>query len=484
MADMGATGAMRQRAWHVLVVDDEENLNWGVVASLRRDQYVADGALTGEEAIRRLTEATYDCVISDVKMPGMDGFDLLLWLREHHPQTRVIMMTAFGSPTIRQEAVRGGVVAYLEKPFDLQTLKQELQRTLGDNAAPPMATYDLTEIARVVNHSRRDLALQAQAGAYTGALRFQRGELLWAEAWGESGRLYGDDAFLMLCAQRNPQVQQIVWTGRLDRNVAQPVARLLFLALLQRDSHEGAGTTNHTPHTPTQGPASQTSLASSSPSSTPLTPGAVHSTASLAGGASQTQPFSAPAHPSAPRGLPPVGAETPSGNLQPPSSLWSGAVGGASGGMPFGQTGPLTPLSPPAAVVSPEQTAAAQRPLRAFADTLPTPCVGALVRGDGALIAQVTRDAVEGPAGAYYHLAQATQAVARSALLASWGAAPDLWIVTTEHALFVRRLAHGERGANATYLCALLPLVANFDALRMAASAHESALLASLTGRP
>jgi len=453
MADISVTGNVRQRAWRVLVVDDEENLNWGVVASLRRDQYVADGALTGEEAIRRLTEASYDCVISDVQMPGMDGFDLLLWLRERQPQTRVIMMTAFGSPTIRQEAVRGGVVAYLEKPFDLQTLKQELQRTLGESAAPAPAMYDLTEIARVINHSRRDLALQTQAGGYTGMLRFQHGELLWAEARSETNRLFGDDAFLALCAQPTVRAQQIVWPGRLDRNVLQPLARLLFLALLQRD---GADSTKpRSAYQAAQAPSSPSLTATASPASL-STPGA------------QIIPG---------RDAQPSGAEAAEG-AQSPTGAWGAAH--LTGAPPMGQTGPLAPVAP---AIAPEQMAAALAPLGAFADTLPAPCVAALVRGDGALIAQTTREAAEAPAGAYYHLAQATQAVARGALLASWGAAPDVWIVTTEHAIFVRRLAHGERGANATYLCALAPLTAEFDALRMAASAHESALLASLASR-
>src|SRR5579859_5183956 len=117
-----------KRIWRVLVVDDEENLNWSLVNSLRKDNYSADGALTGEQALRLLANQPYDIVISDVKMPGMDGFELLQWIRQNRAQTRVVMMTAFGSPTDRATAMRGGVIAYLEKPFDLVALKEELRR--------------------------------------------------------------------------------------------------------------------------------------------------------------------------------------------------------------------------------------------------------------------------------------------------------------------------------------------------------------------
>ena len=128
--------AAERGSWRILVVDDEENLNWSLVNSLRKDGHTADGVLTGEEARRRMDAAPYDCVISDVKMPGMDGFELLQWLRQHRPQTRVIMMTAFGSPTDRQEALHNGVIAYLEKPFDLAKLKEELRQLATAEGAP------------------------------------------------------------------------------------------------------------------------------------------------------------------------------------------------------------------------------------------------------------------------------------------------------------------------------------------------------------
>src|SRR5579884_3132157 len=127
------TGAVP--GWRILVVDDEENLNWSLVHSLRKDGYAAQGTASGQEALRLLAEAPYDCVISDVMMPGMDGFELLQWIRAHRPATRVLMMTAFGSPTTRQEAINAGVVAYLEKPFDLRSLKRELSR-MAQGPAP------------------------------------------------------------------------------------------------------------------------------------------------------------------------------------------------------------------------------------------------------------------------------------------------------------------------------------------------------------
>ncbi|HZC78198.1 MAG TPA: response regulator, partial [Ktedonobacterales bacterium] len=152
---------MGRGPWRVLVVDDEENLNWSLVNSLRKEGYTTDGALSGEDALRRLETTTYDCVLSDVKMPGMDGFELLQWVCRRRPQTRIIMMTAFGSPTARQDAMRAGVIAYLEKPFDLLALKNELRRLAAGEVtgAAEGEGYDLLEVARVLNLARRDMAL-------------------------------------------------------------------------------------------------------------------------------------------------------------------------------------------------------------------------------------------------------------------------------------------------------------------------------------
>ncbi len=237
MAQPG-TGALGggQRIWRVLVVDDEENLNWSLVTSLRREQYAADGALTAEDARRRMVDVAYDCVISDIQMPGIDGFQLMTWLRENRPQSRVIMMTAFGSPSVRQEALRIGVAAYLEKPFDLNALKLELRRALEAPAQSPVS-YDLIEITQVINLARRDVSVQAQVNDQLGMLVFERGELISAVF----GALRGELAFFALCATPAQLATPAPTPERVERNVTQAVSALIFDALLKRDTGLASG---------------------------------------------------------------------------------------------------------------------------------------------------------------------------------------------------------------------------------------------------
>jgi CheY-like chemotaxis protein/predicted regulator of Ras-like GTPase activity (Roadblock/LC7/MglB family) len=116
----------------ILVVDDEESMVFSIQDYLSS---YADcmGATNYEEALTILQQDEgILLVISDIRMPGKDGFDLLMWLREHRPQVKVVMMTAYGSPSVRALAKQKGAVLYLEKPLDLEQLmvlvKQAVER--------------------------------------------------------------------------------------------------------------------------------------------------------------------------------------------------------------------------------------------------------------------------------------------------------------------------------------------------------------------
>lgn len=403
--------AVGRESWSILVVDDEENLNWSLVNSLRKEGYTADGALSGEDALRRLTATPYSCVISDVKMPGMDGFELLQWLRQHRPRTRVIMMTAFGSPTARQEAMRSGVIAYLEKPFDLATLKEELRRLVPAEGEAPGAqaeaeAYDLLEVSRVLNLTRRDVAIGVQAGGIHGTLRFLRGELVWAQA----GALEGDDAFLALAASRGAGLQPEAWDGRTERNVTQSLSQLIYAALARRQG----GSAPLIPPGATQGPS-------------PSQPSQPNPAAASMPASAAPEPDVAAA---------PSSSSTPSPEPPKPTS------------------GELTLAGGPAADAI----------VRVVADALPQPCGVALLRSEGGVIAQTWSGRLDVSPGMFSHLASAAQAAARAMLLGDLGIMEDMRIAVAEHVVLVRRVARGERAG-------LIALVLSTDADLAAASA-------------
>ncbi len=122
---MSATTTPRR----VLVVDDEQNIALGILKTLGQSpMYVAKHAPSGEIAVAELAKTPYDLVITDIRMPGMSGIDLLRHIRANHADVGVIIMTAYGSTQVQEEASRRGSLLYIEKPFDFA----QMQATIED----------------------------------------------------------------------------------------------------------------------------------------------------------------------------------------------------------------------------------------------------------------------------------------------------------------------------------------------------------------
>ncbi|MGQ9474106.1 MAG: response regulator, partial [Candidatus Caldatribacteriaceae bacterium] len=113
---------------NVLIVDDEKSFLLSLADGL--SAYAADfNVLTAEnskEAVDILKSAKVDLVITDLKMPEMDGFELLAYMSRNSPSIPVIVMTAFGSPEIEERLQAQGISLYLEKPVDFDILVSKI----------------------------------------------------------------------------------------------------------------------------------------------------------------------------------------------------------------------------------------------------------------------------------------------------------------------------------------------------------------------
>src|SRR5918994_5828808 len=108
----------------LLVVDDEPNLLRAVAACLKAEDYEVSMARSGHEALMQLAESVPDLIISDIRMPGMDGYKLARQLRGS-PRTAlvpIVFLTAKDETTDRIEGFRAGVDTYLTKPFEPEEL--------------------------------------------------------------------------------------------------------------------------------------------------------------------------------------------------------------------------------------------------------------------------------------------------------------------------------------------------------------------------
>jgi len=105
------------RTEHILVVDDERSLRGLLARILRGEGYQVLEARTGEDALAQLERRAVHLVITDLRMPGMDGMEVLRHVRRVAPETQVVVLTAFGSIASAVEAMKLGAVDYLTKPL-------------------------------------------------------------------------------------------------------------------------------------------------------------------------------------------------------------------------------------------------------------------------------------------------------------------------------------------------------------------------------
>ena len=114
----------------ILIVDDEANARSGLAELLREDGYVVDTAADGFKALPKLEEFKPDVVLTDLRMPGMTGLELLTRARARDPHCVVLVTTAYGAVDSAVTAMREGAADYLLKPIDVERLGLVLQREL------------------------------------------------------------------------------------------------------------------------------------------------------------------------------------------------------------------------------------------------------------------------------------------------------------------------------------------------------------------
>jgi DNA-binding NtrC family response regulator len=130
---LGRDERSEKAAPRLLVVDDEESICFSMCEYFSLQGYKVDTASELEEAEKLLDAADYKVVIQDLRLTMRsthDGLDMIKLIREHNPQTRIIVLTAYGSAEIEDEARRCGADAFLRKPKPLSQVAQVVQGLL------------------------------------------------------------------------------------------------------------------------------------------------------------------------------------------------------------------------------------------------------------------------------------------------------------------------------------------------------------------
>jgi DNA-binding NtrC family response regulator len=143
----------------ILVVDDEHALRLTIAANLELEGFdvvEADGAA---QALERIEEGSFDLVLSDVRMPGMNGVDLFRAIRARRPDLPVILMTAFALEGLVQEALREGVFTLLPKPFAIEHLVAAI--STAARAPTVVIVDDAAAVAETTAAALREVGVRA-----------------------------------------------------------------------------------------------------------------------------------------------------------------------------------------------------------------------------------------------------------------------------------------------------------------------------------
>jgi len=156
---------------YILVVDDEEKMQHLLTIMLARQGYSVDRAGDGLKALEMIKANPYDMVISDIRMPGMDGMQLLSAIKEMEIPCPVVFITAYATVDSAVDAMRKGVADYITKPFEEERILLTVERTLGlsrilaenldlkqelqEIAGGHEIIYQSEKMGRVMEHARR-----------------------------------------------------------------------------------------------------------------------------------------------------------------------------------------------------------------------------------------------------------------------------------------------------------------------------------------
>jgi len=158
----------------VLVVDDEAGMRTALEAHFLRSDWRVDTAANAGEALEKFRRVFHPLIVTDIRMPGADGFSVMREARALAPHTAVILLTAYGSVPDAVSAMKGGACDYLVKPVSFEQLQQAAERILAQARGPAEAANGLVghapawlralERARQAAASDADVLMEAESG--------------------------------------------------------------------------------------------------------------------------------------------------------------------------------------------------------------------------------------------------------------------------------------------------------------------------------
>lgn len=233
--------ATKEAVKKILVVDDEEDILWSLKEFLVNKDLSAEvlTASSGEAALEVLARKRIDLVITDIRMPGMSGLDLLVEIKNRFPYTSVIVMTAFPSSEFKREALLRGGMYFVEKPFDIKVLRERVKDALRDSSQfqGMLTGISLSDVIQIKCMSGVTAALRVTEGKRQGVVFFQKGEIIHAIC----DDIDGEKAFYEIISFAHGHLDTVHIAEMPARTIFKPYAALLMEGARRMDESGVSG---------------------------------------------------------------------------------------------------------------------------------------------------------------------------------------------------------------------------------------------------
>lgn len=183
----------------ILIVDDEKNIRMTLSQSLESLAIETDTASNGEEALAKLKEKDFGLILLDIRMPGMDGMEVLRQVRGIRPDIRIIMITAYGTIESAVEAIKLGAVDFLQKPFDPDEIRALVSTVMNRSKLDEQKSVDYASHIELAKRCIGDRHFDAAVEHVRKAIYFDPGRPEAFNLLGALMEIHGD----RLEAQKN-----------------------------------------------------------------------------------------------------------------------------------------------------------------------------------------------------------------------------------------------------------------------------------------
>ncbi len=188
----------------VLIVDDDESFLLSLIEGFKsyESQFGIITAHNGEEAVDILSRQPIQLVLTDLKMPKMDGFALVAYIGTHHSDIPVIVMTAFGTPDIKEHLQEAGALQYIEKPIDFNLLVSKIVNGLKGRSNGFITGVSLSSFAQLLELDKKSCTVTVLSPPDKGQMYFKDGALVDAS----TGNLSGIEAAFAIFEWKNVEI--------------------------------------------------------------------------------------------------------------------------------------------------------------------------------------------------------------------------------------------------------------------------------------